>query len=233
MKKHISLLPCLALLTLAGCGGGGGGSTSTATTPTTTTTNPSTGSQTTASVDVTPCLSQLVAPGRTVASLVVPDVLSLNLNATAGFPNGRLPIDPVIDTELAVLLLDLTKTGADTFVKLPLNPPASSGNILPYTSTFPYLQVANGGAPVATGGSGFVFRTELASAYTRVDRMGEPAVATALVRAPSKNAYNDDSPVQDATGKWAPEFTADLTEITTSLLDDLKPTGLPLCAKVS
>ncbi len=38
-----------------------------------------------------------------------------------------------------------------------------------------------------------------------------PAVATALVVGdPDKDAFNDDNPAIDATGKWAPEFTSTL-----------------------
>ena len=80
------------------------------------------------------------------------------------------------------------------------------------------------------GGGGFVFRTDAPAAYTRVDRMGEPAVATALVRAPQKTAFNDDSPVQDATGKWVPEFAGDLTDLTNALKDDFASLNLKMCA---
>ena len=87
--------------------------------------------------------------------------------------------------------------------------------------------------PAVTGGSGFVFRTDAPSAYTRVDRMGMPAVATALVSSANKNAFNDDSPAVDATGKWVPEFTNSLKGLTTALADDLAALKLTPCAKVS
>lgn len=215
----------IAFLALAGCGGGGsdsGGSTSTSST--------SSGGQTGASVDVTPCLTQQVTATRKVADLVVPDVLQLDLAAAQGFPNGRRLQDPVVDVTLAALFLDLKTHGADTFAKIPLDP---SGNDVPLPATFPYLGVAQGTPPAAGTGSGFVFRTDAPSAYTRVDRMGFPAVATALVRSAQKTAYNDDSPADDATGKWVPEFTADLTELTTALADDLKALNLKPCAKIS
>ena len=41
------------------------------------------------------------------------------------------------------------------------------------------------------------FRTTPAAMYTRVDRMGMPAVATALVSSGQKNAYNDADPTGD------------------------------------
>lgn len=227
MASHLlrAALSTGVVLLLAGCGGGGGDSgiapkaaavTSTAATTTTTGT----------SVDVTPCLTQKVA-GRTVASLVVPDVLTLDMTQAPGFPNGRKLLDPVIDLELAVLFLDLSKYSPDVLAKIPLDP---SGNDEPLPAGFPYLGDAHGGVPPVTGGAGFVFRTDPASSYTRVDRMGEPAVATALVRSAQKTAFNDDSPADDATGKWVPEFTADLTDLTNALKDDFAAAGLQICA---
>lgn len=223
-QNHFNM-PALALLgalALAGCGGGSSGSTASTPTPAT----PTAGTVTSASLDVTPCLNQLVA-GRSVASLVVPDVITLDLNKPSGFPNGRKLEDPVIDLELAALFLDLKTHAVDTLAKIPLNP---SGNDLPLPGVFPYLAEAQGGTPASTGGSGFVFRTDAPSAYNRVDRMGEPAVATALVRAAQKTAFNDDSPTQDATGKWVSEFTADLTELANALQDDFAGAGLKICA---
>jgi len=72
------------------------------------------------------------------APLIVPDTLKINTAATAGFPNGRLLTDPVVDITLAVVLLDLTKNGqtASTLADLPLDPPA---NDEPFSATFPYL----------------------------------------------------------------------------------------------
>ncbi|TVV72865.1 DUF4331 family protein [Sphingomonas solaris] len=213
-----------ALLALAACGGGGGsdsGSTSTSS---------SSGGQTGSSVDVTPCLTQQVTSTRTVTNLVVPDVLQLNLAAAQGFPNGRRLNDPVVDVILAAVFLDLKVHGADTFAKIPLNP---SGPDVPQPAGFPYLAPAQGGTPAVTGGSGFVFRTDAPSAYTRVDRMGFPAVATALVSSANKTPFNDDTPAIDATGKWAPEFKATLTTLATALADDLRGLNLTGCAKVS
>jgi hypothetical protein len=72
------------------------------------------------------------------APLVVPDVIHIDPEDPAGFPNGRLPADPVIDVTLALVLLDLTVPGQDVllFANLPLNPPA---NDLPFPAEFPYL----------------------------------------------------------------------------------------------
>lgn len=211
-----------AALALSACGGGGSASPSIATAAATTTATPAV----VPSLDVTPCLTQTVG-GRSVASLVVPDVVTLDLSKPSSFPNGRAPADPVIDLTLAVLFLDLKTHPADTLAKLPLDP---SGNDKPLPTTFPYLAEAWGGAPAATGGSGFVFRTDAPAAYTRVDRMGEPAVSTALISTANKNAYNDDSPVDDATSKWVPELSADLKALAEALQDDFAANGLKICA---
>jgi hypothetical protein len=181
----------------------------------------------TAAVDVTPCLSQTVFEGRSVANLVVPDVLQLDMNQPSGFPNGRRLTDPVIDLELAVLFLDLKSQPVTTFANLPLDP-TSTG--VPQLPNFPYLAAAQGAAPAPAGGSGFVFRGDPPSAYTRVDRMGMPAVSTALIVTASKSAYNDDNPTVDATGKWVPTIKADLTNLTTALIGQFRSIGLKPCA---
>jgi hypothetical protein len=78
------------------------------------------------------------------APLIIPDVISIDISQPAGFPNGRLLADPVIDVTFALVLLDLSSTtGCDggpctalTLAGLPLNPPA---NDLAFTGVFPYL----------------------------------------------------------------------------------------------
>lgn len=69
-------------------------------------------------------------------ALVVPDMLKLNTQTPAGFPNGRKLNDQVIDLTLAVLLLDLSTEGLNTFASLPLNPDA---NDVSFLNTFPYV----------------------------------------------------------------------------------------------
>lgn len=182
------------------------------------------------SFDVGPCLNQTVVPGRTVANLVVPDLLRLDLNQPAGFPNGRRFEDPVVDVTLAVIFLDLTRHPATTFAALPVNPDKLDQ---PLQTSFPFLAAPLGSPPTSGGaGSNFTFRSDLPSAYRRVDRAGMPAVATALVSGnPFKNEYNDDTPAIDATGKWVPELTSTLTILTNALADDLTRLGLNLCAR--
>lgn len=182
------------------------------------------------SFDVGPCLNQVVpgTGGVTVAGAVVPDTLTLNLGANAGFPNGRLLADPVIDVTLAVIFLDLSRNGPGTLAGLPLNPPR---NDVPLPTGFPFLAPAQGTQVVTSPGSGFTFRTDPASAYTRVDRMGMPAVSTALIGSAMKNAYNDANPADDADGDFVPELSAQLTGLTNALADDLIGAGLTPCAR--
>lgn len=222
MRKMLPFIAVSASLALAGCGGGGTSSTPVATAPAAPT-------QTPTSYDVTPCLNQQVAPGVTVANLVVPDTLKIDLSKPAGFPNGRLLSDPVIDITLAVIFLDLTKHGADTFAKIPLDP---LGNDVPLLTSFPYFAPPQGNPTLADAtGTSFNFRPNAAADYVRVDRMGMPAVSTALISAPNKNAYNDDNPAQDATGKWVNELTSTLRGLTNALADDLVGLKLTPCAK--
>lgn len=186
-------------------------------------------SPTPASFNVTPCLEQMVpGTGITVAQAVVPDTLTLTLSGTSGFPNGRRLADPVIDVTLAVIFLDLATNGPGTLAGLPLNP---SANDVPLRAEFPYLAPPQGSPPVTmSGSSSFDFRTDPASAFTRVDRMGMPAVSTALIGSAMKNAYNDADPSDDAAGTFVPELGAQLTGLTNALADDLVGAGLTPCA---
>lgn len=186
-------------------------------------------SPTPTSYNVQPCLDQIV-PGTTssVAGLVIPDTLTLDLAGTSGFPNGRKLADPVIDVTLNALFLKLSINGPTTLAFLPLNP---NGNDVPLRTTFPYLAPAQGSPPLsATTGVNFNFRTDPPSAYTRVDRMGMPAVATALIASSLKNSYNDASPVNDASGTFVPDIKAQLTQLTNALADDFQRAGLTVCA---
>ncbi len=86
-------------------------------------------------INILPCATQEVAPGVSVLSLIVPDTLTLDPTAPAGFPNGRLLADPVMDVTLAIILLDLSVHGAGDLVG-GLNPAA---NDVPFDDEFPYL----------------------------------------------------------------------------------------------
>jgi len=220
-------LGALALLT--GCGGGDSPTSSSSQSSSAVSATPVGGTTVTPEeFNVQRCLQQQVAPGVTVANLVVPDTLTIHLDQPAGFPNGRRLTDPVIDLTLAAILLDLTKQPVTTFVDIPLNP---ASNDLPFRPAFPYLAAAQGTPPRSSGeGRNYNFRTDPASAYVRVDRMGMPAVATALIRSAQKTAYNDASPSDDVNFKFLAEITADLTEFTDQIGDQLTAKGLSLCA---
>lgn len=183
--------------------------------------------------DVSACLDQVIpgTGGVTVAGAVVPDTLTLNLAAASGFPNGRKVADPVIDVTLAVVFLDLATNGAGTLAGLPLNPPA---NDVAFLDSFPFLAGPQGSPVLApSSGSGFTFRSTTPSGYTRVDRMGMPAVATALIGSDQKIAYNDANPADDAAGTFVPELVKQLTGLTNALADDLVGAGLTPCAKAN
>ena len=69
---------------------------------------------------------------------------------------------------------------------------------------------------------------ELLVASSRVDRMGMPAVATAVIT--SKNAYNQANPSDDAAGVFVSEIVANVGAIHAALDDDLTSLGLTPCA---
>ncbi len=64
--------------------------------------------------------------------------------------------------------------------------------------------------------------------FQRVDRMGMPAVATAVIT--SKDAYNQADPVDDAAGAFVPEIVANVGALHAALDDDLTGAGLTPCA---
>jgi hypothetical protein len=180
------------------------------------------------SFDVTRCLNQQVALGTSVTNLIVPDTVKLDVTKPNGFPNGRQLNDPVIDITLAVLFLDLTKHPANLLASLPLDPP---GNTETLPSTFPYLGVANGNPPMPpTTGTNFNFRSDPPSAYVSTDRMGMPAVATALISTSQKNPYNDATPADDTAGRFQTDIKATLTGLTNALADDFQRLSLSMCA---
>lgn len=73
----------------------------------------------------------------------------------------------------------------------------------------------------------FVFATDGAAAYTQVDRMGMPAIATAVIS--NKDAYNAGSPTDDAALKFAGDIVTNVSGIHAALDDDLTGLGLVPC----
>jgi len=231
MMRRLLLLG--AALGLAGCGGEGPPSSREPVVLNPAPAPPTAGPR---SYDVLACFFQDTPIGSAnVIRLVIPDVLTLDFGLPPGFPNGRGLADPVIDRILAMLFLNLRVHSINTFANLPLNPPS---NDRPFRAVFPYLAPPQGSPPVdPPGGINFNFRIDPPSAYTIVDRTGFPALSTALVSGPLKNAFNDDtaaddlSPGPDGSFKWVPEFRAGLTALTNALGDDLEALNLTLCAR--
>lgn len=225
-----SALLLAGALPLAACGGGDPTPIATPTpTPAPTPT------ATTVAYNVENCFTQPIpgTGGQTLRGLIIPDTLKLDLSRPSGFPNGRDLDDPVIDITLAALFLDFTVTGQSpaTFAQLPINPPA---NDRPFSDTFPFLAPPQGSPTIAaTTGTSFDFRTDPDTAYVQVDRMGMPAVATALIGSSLKNSYNDVSPTADTAGQFRADETTQLTNLTNGIGDDLVALGLKLCARTS
>jgi len=221
MRPAITLAALVLPIALAGCGGGGGGGSSTTMTP------PTTALPT--HFNVQPCLDQVAAPGMTVANILVPDTLKLDLSKPNGFPNGRTLSDPVVDIMVAFGFIDLTKHSTHALANLPLDP---SGNDVPLRADFPYLAPAQGSHPAPPAASGpFNFRSDPPAMYVRVDRMGNPAVATLLIGGSAKTAYNDADPSDDATRQFVTEIQNDLGAETDALAKDFVARGFALCAK--
>ncbi|WP_420606993.1 hypothetical protein [Novosphingopyxis sp.] len=186
------------------------------------------------SYDVRHCLTQeipeseVIGGGHTVGQAIFPDTLTLDFNRPAGFPNGRLLTDQVVDIMLAYLFLDLGEEGARRFADLPLNPPS---NDVALPAGFPFLAPAQGNPPRADrSGRTFDFVDEDDDQYDRVDRVGMPLVSTAIVPFERKPDYNDATPQEDVDGDFVGDVEDELTALTNSFADDLTSAGYRLCA---
>ena len=223
------------LVLLAGCGGGDSPAPTATPTPAATGTTPVGGGGGSFTYNVESCFTQTIPQtGVSVRDLIAtPDALRLDLSRPAGFPNGRIPDDPVVDITVAFLFLDLTASGQSvlTFANLPLNPPRS---FPAPTKVFPFLANPTGNPVLAaTTGTSFDFRTDPDAAYTSVDRMGNPAVATVLIGSSARNTYNDASQSADIAGTFRAEETAGLVNFMNAIGDDLTNLGLKICAQRS
>lgn len=78
--------------------------------------------------------------------------------------------------------------------------------------------------------SDFAFATQAPADYSRVDRAGMPAIATALIV--SKDAYNEANPVDDIAGTFVPEILNSLTFLHGALDAQLIDLGLTPCTVV-
>lgn len=233
MRASLNKLPALvlvgAMMALSACGSGATRTPSPAATPAPTPT------PTTSSLDVLPCLNQTVPlarvpAGTRVIDLVIPDTITIWPDRDIGFPNGRLLSDPVIDILLGAILLDVNKAGqnAASFAAIPLDPPQATRPPLP---DFPFANLPNGNPPLDAGtGTGFVFDSAPMSAYVQVDRMGMPAVATAIILGPRKNAYSDGNVQLDTANVFAFDLIEGLRRFAEPLQDDIAARGLTSCA---
>jgi hypothetical protein len=235
MRKSFNAMPAVPLvammLALSACGGGG---TRAVDPPVVVAPTPT---PTSSSLDVLPCINQVLPadlnrapPGTRVIDLIIPDTITIWPDRTIGFPNGRLLSDPVVDITLGVVLLDLTRPGqnAASFASIPLNPPNATK---PPLAEFPFANTPNDN-PVLDAGTGnnFVFDTAPMSSYVQVDRMGMPAVATALILSPRKDAYSDGNVQLDTANTFAFDLIEGLRRFSEPLQDDLAARGLVGCA---
>lgn len=233
MRKSFNAMPAVPLvammLALSACGGGG---TRAADPPVVVAPTPT---PTATTLDVLPCLNQTipldrVPPGTRVIDLVIPDTITIWPDRTIGFPNGRLLSDPVVDITLGVVLLDINRPGqnAASFAAIPLNPPSATK---PPLAEFPFANTPNDSPVLDAGtGTGFVFDTAPMSSYVQVDRMGMPAVATALILSPRKDAYSDGNVQLDTANTYAFDLIEGLRRFTEPLQDDIAARGLTGCA---
>ena len=78
-----------------------------------------------------------------VAPVIVPDVVTFDLDRPTSWPNGRGFDDPVVDRLLALALIDLDVYDINLLWNLPLNPPGNEGNRSDQSpGVFPYLRPA-------------------------------------------------------------------------------------------
>jgi len=244
MSPTIARLPntaiVSALLALTACTGGSNG-TSQGGTPTNQVAAPApaptpTPTPTNTQLDVLPCLTQELSPdlnrappGTRIIDLIIPDTLTIYPDRVVQFPNGRKLDDPVVDITLGVILLDLTAPGqnAGSFAAIPMNPEHATKTP---RSVFPYVNAPNGNPPIDPGtGTNFRFDDTPMSGYVQVDRFGMPAVSTALILSPAKNAYNDGNVQMDTANAFAFNLIEGLRVFSTQLQDDLQRMNLKGC----
>lgn len=81
-----------------------------------------------------------------------------------------------------------------------------------------------------TGGNGFVFDATPPDSMVQLDRMGMPAVTTAVISVDQKDAYNEGTPADDAASAFVDDIIANVTALHVALDDDLLALQLTPCA---
>lgn len=133
-----------------------------------------------------------------------------------------------------------TETGATATVATTGDGPTTSGTTAggtttPTTTEDPTTGEPTTGEPTTGGGDPFVFDATPPGDLAQVDRMGMPAVATAVISMGMKDAYNEASPTDDASQAFVPDIVANITTLHAALDDDLvglelTPCAVPVCA---
>ncbi len=83
------------------------------------------------------------------------------------------------------------------------------------------------------GGGAFVFDATPPEDMVQLDRMGMPAVATAVISADLKDAYNEGTPEADAASTFVPDIVKNVTALHDALDDDLTALALTPCAPMT
>lgn len=81
-----------------------------------------------------------------------------------------------------------------------------------------------------TGDDAFVFDETPPDQLVQVDRMGMPAVATAVISADLKDMYNESTPADDAAQTFVMDIVNNVIALHMALDDDLMGLGLTPCA---
>ncbi len=127
-----------------------------------------------------------------------------------------------------------TETGATATVATTGDGPTTSGTTAGGTTTPTTTEDPTTGEPTTEdpttgGGDPFVFDATPPGDLAQVDRMGMPAIATAVISMGMKDAYNEATPTDDAASAFVPDIIANLVNLHTALDDDMAGFGFTPC----
>ncbi len=106
--------------------------------------------------------------------------------------------------------------------------PAATGDTT--TGPPPTTSATSADTTTDTPADPFVFDETPPDAMVQLDRMGMPAVATAVISADTKDAYNAASPADDAASVFVPDIIKNVTALHSALDDDIMALKLVPCA---